>query len=123
MALIVLPLPPVALKTNRVFGQHWAIPHKAKADYQAECIRVIRAMKWSEDNGHYPVHMRATVFIGKGMKLPDASDIGGWSKAAIDSLIWCLIFPNDSPKYINPFTAVALRDNKNPRLEISWEQP
>lgn len=119
MPIITLPLPPIELKVNRIAGEHWGEYQKAKREYRLKCDSVLRSYEWGPDDGAYPVHVTATVFLRKRQKA-DTPDVGSWVKVAIDRMVACGVFRNDSNKYINPFTARVDRDWDNPRLEIAW---
>lgn len=118
---VVLPLPPVALRVNRVSGEHWATYYKVKEQYKAACWKEIkgRVQELRTSITEWPIHVYCTVYVGKRMRMPDCSDLGTWVKAAIDVLV-PEVFPNDSPRYIRPFTADVGRDWDRPRVELSW---
>ena len=113
-AMLVLPLPPIDLKVNRVVGRHWASLQQTRNGYRYQVIAAIRE-KGLPVIERYPIHLKATFYVGKGQQLPDLTDAGTWAKMAVD-----LVFPDDSPKFIKPFTVDCERDNANPRLELSW---
>src|SRR3990167_539535 len=114
MGKIILPLPPISLKANRVLGQHWGAAYRDKKGYRLACQAAIAAMEWSEDDERYPVHVTVVAYVGKGMHLPDLKDVGTWGKGALDCLVQAGVFKDDSPAYIRPFTADCGRDEENP---------
>lgn len=119
MARLIFDLPPAALRANRRAGQHWGATHKAVREYREHCEAVINAVQWGEPKAG-AVPLVVVVYVGKGQKLPDLSDVGFWAKRAIDSLVQCGVFATDSPVGLRPFLADAHRDPKHPRLEVLW---
>ena len=121
MPTVTFNLPPVTLKVNKVYGSHWGASYKAKRGYQQDCMAVLQGMRWKDVESRWPVSMTITAYIGKGMHLPDLTDLGAWAKTNIDCLVAFGVFPDDSPRYINRVTLLASRDWDTPRLEIKWE--
>ena len=120
MTTIRLPLPPDALRVNRISGAHWGTYRRAKTAYKASVLAELGKYTWSDDNMAYPVCMALTAWLGKGQRC-DLPDLGSWCKTAIDALVEYGIFRDDSAACIRPLMLDIGRDWANPRLEVTWE--
>ena len=120
MTTVVLPLPPISLKTNRTQGAHWGSYHKAKVAYQDKCREALQAYHWTDDNEKYPVHLYITAYVGYRQQLPDLTDLGTWVKAGVDAMVTFGVFVDDDPAHLSPVTLDAKRDRVNPRIEVAW---
>jgi len=117
MGRLMLPLPPKVLRANRRSGVHWGAVQGAKASYKAECEAIIRSVRWGAVTPGV-VPLVVVVWCDKGERMPDLPDVGYWGKQAIDSMVQCGVFENDSPTHLRPFLADARRGASG--LELLW---
>lgn len=120
MPKLVLPLPPNSLRLNRRIGGYrgkLSMKDRYVEDCQKEAL--LQGKEWQGVVQQWPVHLTATAYLPARWRA-DASDIGGWIKSALDSLVEMGVFPDDNSAYIRPFTADVQRDPKRPRLELDW---
>lgn len=121
MPKLVLPLPPNELRLNRRIGGYrgkMGLKDRYAEDCQKEAL--LQAAQWRGIPQQWPVPVKGTVYLPSRRWRADPSDVGGWCKAALDSLVKMGVFPDDNARYIKPFIGDVEYDPSRPRLELEW---